>query len=92
MVCHSGRKHLYQGLLLVPAIISFLSLSNKNLVIVSAAIHIHALGKQGEIKTVSSLKRLHCTGAVLPKVLKVLKCVTSVPPSNFCEIIIFSVI
>ena len=92
MVCHSGRKHLHQELLLLPTITNFLNLSNKNLVIVSALIHVHASGKQGEIKTVLALKRLHCTGAVLPKVLKVLKCVTSVPPSNFCEIIIFSVI
>lgn len=73
MVCHSGRKHLHQGLLLLPTITNFLNLSNKNLVIVSALIHVHASGKQGEIKTVLALKRLHCTGAVLPKVLKVVK-------------------
>ena len=39
----------------------FLSLRDKELVIVSAVIPVHSLGRQGETKTVSVLARLSCT-------------------------------
>ena len=43
MICYSGYKHLRQRLLL--AIYQFLSLNNKESVVVSSKIHVHALEK-----------------------------------------------
>ena len=56
MVCQSDLKYLPQTLLLA----NFLSLSNKESVIVSDVISFHASGKQGEIKAVPVLVRFPC--------------------------------
>ena len=47
----------YQRLL--PTIPNFLSLSDKELVIVSPVISVHTLRKKGEIKTMPFLTKLH---------------------------------
>ena len=45
MLCHYDRKHFYQRLL--PAMHHFLSLSNKEYVIVSTVITVHVVGEVG---------------------------------------------
>ena len=57
MVFHSDCKHLYQ----LPTYTDFLSLSDKESVIVSAVIPVYTLRKKTEIKVVSVLAKLPCS-------------------------------
>ena len=52
--CHSNHKYCFQKVLLV--IYLFLSMSEKESVIVKALISVHALGKQGQNKRHQSLQ------------------------------------
>ena len=60
MVFHSDRKHLHLHQRLLPAIYDFLILSDRGSMIAIAIIHVHALGRQEEIKIFAIYTRLVC--------------------------------